>query len=234
MYYSVFCIICVIPYACWHGNLCSYIKNVPSWNRWVKLQSYYGAVGRVRTYAGKCHVCKTRRKKIREKRIHFTACLLLSKCHHCGVNDSFGITGSVAGLHDHQWYNGNHIEMFYIVSHSRLIVDVCLFCLPYIVSLSNIFIFFQSLETSPRGDLTGCIHLTPYIVHVHSFPNKSLTVLYGWVFVNIVLVFMMPVRVWERLIRDHWAGWGLRDCVERVGLYAGHWECRLPVIGVVG
>ena len=69
------------------------------------------------------------------------ACLLLSKCHHCGVKDSLGITVSVAGLNDHQWYNGNDIEMFYIVSHSRLIVDVCLFCLPYIVSLSNIFIF---------------------------------------------------------------------------------------------
>ena len=58
-----------------------------------------------------------------------------------GVKDSLGITVSVAGLNDHQWYNGNDIEMFYIVSHSRLIVDVCLFCLPYIVSLSNIFIF---------------------------------------------------------------------------------------------
>ena len=60
-----------------------------------------------------------------------------------GVRDSLGITGSVGGLNDHQWYKGNDIqkcsenEMFHIVSHSRLIIDGCLFCLPHIISLSK-------------------------------------------------------------------------------------------------
>ena len=50
-----------------------------------------------------------------------------------GVRDSLGITGSVGGLNDHQWYKGNDIqkcsenEMFHTVSHSRPIVDGCLF-----------------------------------------------------------------------------------------------------------
>ena len=64
--------------------------------------------------------------------------------------------------------------------------------------------FVENLETAPRGDLTDCggvepmvivtvprlyeygtiretlcIHLTPYIVQVHSFPNMSPSVLYG-------------------------------------------------------
>ena len=62
----------------------------------------------------------------------------------------------------------------------------------------------------------------------------EITESYGWVSVNIVLVFIMLVRVGERLIRDHWAWWGLPDCVQRGVVYAGHCGCRLPVVGVVG
>ena len=46
------------------------------------------------------------------------------------------------------------------MSHSRLILDPSLSCLPYIISL------VESLQTSPRGDLTDCGGVEPMVILV--------------------------------------------------------------------